>query len=481
MLQAQIFQPPSVNHLILVQSHLMRKTILLFAALFSLLLSCTNDTQVTTANTNTDSTATIDGHPAWIEQGNVYEVNVRQYTPEGTFKAFEKHLQRLKNMGVQTLWFMPIQPIGVEGRKGALGSYYAVSDYRSVNPEFGTMNDWKTLVDTIHKLGMKVIIDWVPNHTAPDHPWVKAHPEFYYRDSITGKPIHQPGTDWTDTRKLDFKNSQMADSMIASIKFWITETGLDGFRCDHAQGPGKDFWKRCNAELKKVKNVLMLAEAEDDWVYDAGFDMSYAWKVFHLTKDIAAGKRPASSLDTMLKQQDSTFSSSAIFLYFTSNHDENSWNKAEYATMPGASHAPFAVLTQTIDQSVPLIYSGQEEPFLDSISFFYKDTISFNKYQRGSFYKTLLNLRKNNPALAANASFKKLSTSNDAAMYAFEREKDGDKVLVILNLSKNAQNFTWKEKPSATEWNNVFAGNKEPVDKGFGIEPWGYAVYELRK
>jgi alpha-amylase len=481
MLQAQIFQPPSVNHLILVQSHLMRKTILLFAALFSLLLSCTNDTQVTTANTNTDSTATIDGHPAWIEQGNVYEVNVRQYTPEGTFKAFEKHLQRLKNMGVQTLWFMPIQPIGVEGRKGALGSYYAVSDYRSVNPEFGTMNDWKTLVDTIHKLGMKVIIDWVPNHTAPDHPWVKAHPEFYYRDSITGKPIHQPGTDWTDTRKLDFKNSQMADSMIASMKFWITETGLDGFRCDHAQGPGKDFWKRCNAELKKVKNVLMLAEAEDDWVYDAGFDMSYAWKVFHLTKDIAAGKRPASSLDTMLKQQDSTFSSSAIFLYFTSNHDENSWNKAEYATMPGASHAPFAVLTQTIDQSVPLIYSGQEEPFLDSISFFYKDTISFNKYQRGSFYKTLLNLRKNNPALAANASFKKLSTSNDAAMYAFEREKDGDKVLVILNLSKNAQNFTWKEKPSATEWNNVFAGNKEPVDKGFGIEPWGYAVYELRK
>jgi len=461
----------------------MRKTILLFATLFSLLLSCTNNPQVATAGTaaDSDSAATIDGHPAWIEQGNIYEVNVRQYTPEGTFKAFEKHLQRLKDMGVQTLWFMPIQPIGVEGRKGALGSYYAVSDYRSVNPEFGTMNDWKALVDTIHKLGMKVIIDWVPNHTAPDHPWVKTHPEFYFRDSITGKPIHQPGTDWTDTRKLDFKNSQMADSMIASMKFWIAETGLDGFRCDHAQGPGKDFWKRCNAELKKLKNVLMLAEAEDDWVYNAGFDMSYAWKIFHLTKEIAAGKRPANSLDTLLKQQDSTFSSSAIFLYFTSNHDENSWNKAEYATMPGASHAPFAVLTQTIDQSVPLIYSGQEEPFLDSISFFYKDTISFNKYQRAGFYKTLLNLRKNNPALAANASFKKLSTSNDAAMYAFEREKEGNKVLVVLNLSKKAQNFTWKDKPSATEWTNVFAGNKEPVDKGFGIEPWGYAVYELRK
>lgn len=461
----------------------MRKTSLLFTALFSLLLfSCTNDTQVKATDTTIDSAVSTTAPPAWIEQGNIYEVNVRQYTPEGTFKAFARHLPRLKNMGVQTLWFMPIQPIGKEGRKGALGSYYAVSDYRSVNPEFGTMADWKALVDTIHNMGMKVMIDWVPNHTAPDHPWVKTHPEFYYRDSVTGQPIPQPGTDWTDTRKLDFKNNQMADSMIAAMKFWITETGIDGFRCDHAQGPGESFWKKCNAELKKMKNnILLLAEAEDNWVYDAGFDMSYAWKAFHLTKEIAAGRRPANALDTVLHAMDSTFPASAIFLYFTSNHDENSWNKAEYATMPGASHAPFAVLTQTIDQSVPLIYSGQEEPFLDSISFFYKDTISFGKYQRAGFYKTLLNLRKNNPALAANASFKKLATSNDAAMYAFEREKGGNKALVIVNLSKTAQKFTWKDKPSANEWNNVFAGNKEPVDKGFGIEPWGYAVYELRK
>jgi hypothetical protein len=149
--------------------------------------------------------------------------------------------------------------------------------------------------------------------------------------------------------------------------------------------------------------------------------------------------------------------------------------------MPGAIHAPFAVLTQTISHSVPLIYSGQEEPFLDSLKFFVKDTINFNRFERAGFYKTLLNLRKNNPALAANASFKKLRTSNDAALFAFEREKDGNKVLVILNLSKNPQQFTWIQSPSEKEWNNVFAGSKEPVDKGFGIEPWGYVVYERRK
>ncbi|MGZ5189773.1 MAG: alpha-amylase family glycosyl hydrolase [Flavisolibacter sp.] len=433
-----------------------------------------------TTTTVTGDTATIDGHPAWIQQGNIYEVNVRQYTPEGTFNAFAKHLPRLRDMGVQTLWFMPIQPIGIEGRKGKLGSYYAISDFRTVNPEFGSMSDWKTLVDTIHQMGMKVIIDWVPNHTSPDHPWVKKHPEFYYRDSA-GIPVHQAGTDWTDTRKLDFKNPQLTDSMIATMKFWVTETNIDGYRCDHAQGPGKEFWSKTNPELKKLKNLLLLAEAEDEWVYDAGFDMSYAWKLFHVTKGIAAGKRPATAIDTILHEFDTMFSPTATFLHFTSNHDENSWNKADYQTMPGASHAPFAVLTQTVDQSVPLIYSGQEEPVLDSISFFYKDTISFTQLQRANFYKTLLNLRKNNPALAANASYKKLRTGNDAALFAFEREKDGNKVLVILNLNKSPQQISWKDQPSAKEWNNVFNNTKEPVDKPFGIEPWGYVVYELKK
>lgn len=462
----------------------MPKTVSFLAAFFLIFVfACNNSTNTgQTVPVDSSDITLVDGHPSWIEQGNIYEVNIRQYTPEGSFKAFASHLNRLKEMGVQTLWFMPIQPIGVEGRKGALGSYYAVSNYKAVNPEFGTMDDWKSLVNQIHSKGMKVIIDWVPNHTAPDHPWVSSHPEFFYRDSITGKPIHQKGTDWTDTRKLDFKNTQMADSMIDAMKFWVKETSIDGYRCDHAQGPGRDFWKRCNSELKSMKkNLLMLAEAEDEWLYDTGFDMSYAWKFFHASVDIASGKKPATILDTILHYQDSVFKPTALFLYFTSNHDENSWNKADYATMPGASHAPFAVLTQTIDQGVPLIYSGQEEPFLDSISFFFKDTITFSKFQRSSFYKNLLQLRKNNAALSANSSFTKLHTSNDRAIYAFEREKDGNKVLVVLNLSKSPQEFTWTTKPSATEWMNVFAGNRETLSNEMAIEAWGYQVYELRK
>jgi alpha-amylase len=449
--------------------------LVLIAPLF-LLLACNNSVQV--ANSSNDS-ASVSGHPAWVEQGNIYEVNVRQYTPEGTFKAFEASLDRLKNMGVQTLWFMPINPISQKGRKGKLGSYYAVSSYTAINPEYGNMDDWKALVRDAHEKGFKVIIDWVPNHTGADHPWLTTHPGFFVKDS-TGKPA--VAFDWDDVRQLDYKNPEMQDSMIASMKYWITNSDIDGFRCDVAWNVPGEFWKKCIGELKHTKKSLFfLAEGEKTYLVQNGFDAFYPWEAFHMMIKIAQGQRPAFALDSVKSKYDTSFFPRSLAMYFTSNHDENSWNKADYGTMPGASHAPFAVYTQTTDHSIPLVYSGQEEPFLDSVSFFYKDTITFAKYGRANFYKTLLTLRKNNPALATDASFRKLATNNDTAMYAFEREKGGNKVLVILNLSKQPQQFTWKDQPSAKEWNNVFAGNKEPVDKGFGIEPWGYAVYELRK
>lgn len=200
----------------------------------------------------------ISGHPAWIMQGNIYEVNVRQYTKEGTFNAFAKHLDRLKEMGVQTLWFMPINPISKVDRKGTLGSYYAVSDYTAINPEFGTLSDWKQLVKSIHTKGMKVIIDWVPNHTGADNRWLTEHPDFFVKDSSGKAAIPY---DWADTRQLDYKNRVMADSMIASMKYWLTASNIDGFRCDVAWNVPGSFWRRCIGQLKQVKNIFMLAEA----------------------------------------------------------------------------------------------------------------------------------------------------------------------------------------------------------------------------
>ncbi len=417
-------------------------------------------------------------YPEYIKQSNIYEVNVRQYTKEGTFKAFEKALPRLKEMGVEILWFMPITPISKVDRKGELGSYYAVADYTAVNPEFGTMEDWKALVNKAHELGFKVITDWVANHTGADNRWMQSNPDFFNKDK-DGKPIY--AFDWSDTRDLNFWNPLLQDSMINAMKFWLNETKIDGFRCDVASEVPRNFWERCITELKNIKpDIFMLAEGDVAWLHDAGFHASYPWDFFVTMKKLAKGEANAMALDTAMMRFDNTFRPDAIKLFFTSNHDENSWNKADYATMPGEIHAPFAVLTQTWRNSLPLIYSGQEEPFLDSISFFYKDSITFGKYQRAPFYKTLLTLRKSTPALAVDATFTKLQSSDDASVYAYTKAKDGKKVMVILNFSNRPQTVTLKGN-IAGEPLNVFAGKAEKITDGqnFSLAPWGYLVYSF--
>jgi len=445
--------------------------VLCSAVIFS---SCNNKT----ADEKSSRAVTlIDGHPDWIMQGNIYEVNVRQYTPEGTFKAFEKSLDRLKDMGVQTLWFMPINPISKVDRKGVLGSYYAVADYTAINPDYGTLEDWNALVKHAHDSGMKVIIDWVPNHTGADHNWLKNHPDFYVKDSVTGKALSP--FDWTDVRKLDYKNVALQDSMINCMKYWLTTSDIDGFRCDVAGDVPDSFWIKCITELKKTKpGIFMLAEGDKPALNKDGFDATYPWAMFNMMKKVASGKRFANALDSVRNTIDSTYPANALKMMFTSNHDENSWNKADYGTMPGLIHAPFAVFTQTAGRIVPLIYSGQEEPYLDSISFFYKDPIKFGKYGRAKFYKTLLELRKNNAALAANASFKKVTVGDEKALYAYVREAAGKKVFVILNLSPKEQTVKVTDTSLHGEPYNVFMGNKEPL-KGtnWKIEPWGYVIY----
>ena len=414
--------------------------------------------------------------PAWIMQGNIYEVNVRQYTPEGTLNAFAQHLDRLKGMGVQTLWFMPLNPISKVERKGSLGSYYAVANFRAVNPEFGTMADWKRLVQAIHARGMKVIIDWVPNHTGADNPWLTAHPDFFIKDSASGKPA--VAFDWADVRQLDYQNPAMADSMIAAMKYWVTASDIDGFRCDVAWNVPAAFWKKCIPQLETSKDLFMLAEGDSAYLPRSGFDAVYPWHMFHAMEKVAAGTRPPTILDSIKAESDAMYPASTIQMYFTSNHDENSWNKADYGTFPGPVHASFAVFSQTMSHSVPLIYGGQEEPVLRPLKFFDKDPIRFGKYQRAAFYQTLLKLRKENVALAADASFRKVKVGNERALYAYVREKAGHKVLVILNFSGQPQQMVLKDKSLNNTAYNVFTDKREPLStKPRELAPWGYAVY----
>jgi glycosidase len=414
--------------------------------------------------------------PAWTLRGNIYEVNIRQYTPQGSFNAFAGQLDRLKAMGVQILWIMPVNPISQVDRKGSLGSYYAVSDYTAVNPEFGSLDDFKRLVHSIHDKGMKVIIDWVPNHTGADHRWLTGHPDFFVKDS-TGKPAVP--FDWSDTRQLDYRNSEMRDSMIAAMKYWVTSTDIDGFRCDVAWNVPGDFWKNCIASLRKVKELFMLAEGDKPYLLRNGFDAFYPWDLFHMMISVAKGERPAFALDSVLRAYGAAYPQNSLAMYFTSNHDENSWNQSDFGTFPGDAHAPFAVFTQTMPWDIPLIYSGQEEPVLRAVRFFDKDTLTFGKLKRAGFYKSLLALRKRNIALDADATFRKLDVGDNAAMYAFVREKDDKKIMVILNMSPRPQKIMVTDKSLWGMPLEIFTGRRIPVDGTIKTLPaWTARVYE---
>ncbi|MEG2333632.1 alpha-amylase family glycosyl hydrolase, partial [Chryseobacterium sp.] len=334
----------------------------------------------------------------WKHTTNIYEVNVRQYTKEGTFKAFEKEMPRLKNMGVKTLWFMPITPIAQLNKKGSMGSPYAASDYVSINPELGTISDFKQMVNEAHRLGFKVIIDWVANHTGWDHVWTKSHPEFYLKDP-DGSFHKASGMD--DIIELDFSNKEMRLAMIEAMKFWIKETNIDGFRCDLASWVEVDFWKQARPEVEKLKPLFFLGEFDEIESPDYGkvFDASYSWKWMHKSADYYKNNESIQSLKELLLQY-SQIGDASMRAWFTTNHDENSWNGTEFEKY-GDITKPMAVFSATWN-GIPLLYSGQELPNLKRLEFFEKDVISWNnEYKMAEFYKILLNLKSSNPALRA--------------------------------------------------------------------------------
>lgn len=450
-----------------------------FIAILFLLfcISCKLSSRTEEADKTPERRQRIVTTPEWLLRSNVYEVNVRQYSREGTFRAFETHLSRLKEMGVKILWLMPVHPISEKDRKGTLGSYYAVDDYYGINPEFGNLEDFKSLVRKAHLTGFKIIIDWVPNHTGAGHYWLESHPDFYIRDSAG---IAQYAFDWSDTRELDFDNRQMRDSMIAAMQYWIKETNIDGFRVDVASEVPLDFWEEAIPELRKLKPIFMLAEADKPEMHTAGFNATYPWELFHTLKGIASGNRNALALDSLIKKQERDFPNGAGRLYFTSNHDENSWNKSDYETFPGEIHAPFAVLTHFLPGAIPLIYSGQEEPVLRAIEFFEKDPMEFKDFERAPFYRTLLKLRDRNKAMEISATCRIVKVGDEEKTFALLRQEGSYKILTIVNLSPSQQPVKIALPELTGSPRDIFTGKQEKLllNSNFVLEPWGYKVFE---
>lgn len=417
--------------------------------------------------------------PDWAKNAVIYEVNTRQFTPEGTFKAFSAHLPRLRELGVDILWFMPIHPIGVENRKGSLGSYYSVKDYKGVNPEFGTFDDFKSLVAEAHALGFKVILDWVANHTSHDHPWTVEHPEWYNRDD-KGEIISP--FDWTDVADLNYDNNPaLWDAMIDALKFWVAEANIDGYRCDVAGMVPTAFWEKARQELDAIKPVFMLAEDEGqrDLMVKA-FDANYAWEFHHIMNKMAKGEKSAEDVWSYFAKEDTLFAPNSYRMMFTSNHDENSWNGTEFERM-GEGARTFAVMSYTIP-GFPLIYNGQEVGFDRRLLFFEKDLIDWSKgAEFTQFYSSLNRIKKDNPALwnANNGgTFEKVNTGRDKEVLAFVRQKDENRLLVLLNLTGTEQKISLSEQALTGTYTDLLSGEQREVVAGqeFVLPAWGYWV-----
>lgn len=469
-------------------------TFIAAAALLFSAAACGQKKSAAIAEEDRDSTYTSVLHPEWSRDAVIYEVNLRQFTDEGTVEAFDRHLPRLKELGVDILWFMPVYPISEDGRKGELGSYYAVRDYKAFNPEFGTIGQFKETVRKIHENGMKVILDWVPNHSGRDNAWVTEHPDWYATDSL-GR-MYGP-YDWTDVYKFDYSNPEMRAAMVDAFKFWLTEVGVDGFRCDVAMEVPTDFWDETRPLLQAVKpDLFMLAEASVPELQKNGFDMGYNWPMKDLFNEIAstAGQRTyvgegekeprrlavkhAVDIDSLLAEQAATYPKDTYLMNMVTNHDLNSWEGTEFERLGNLTGA-FAVLSYTLP-GMPLIYTGQETGMNRAFEFFKKDTPPAweprNEYF--TFYQKLNNLKHTQKAIAAGTwggEMKRYPTESED-LYVFSREAEGSMVLVLVNLGAEEAALTFAaETPSVEGLTDYFAGTSAALPAT--MAPGQYLVF----
>ncbi len=421
--------------------------------------------------------ASTDRHADWVYNSVVYEMNVRQQTQEGTFAAAEERLEFLKELGVDIIWLMPIHPIGEKGRKGTLGSYYAIKNYREINPEFGTMADFERFLNKAHELGFKVILDYVANHTSPDAAWVTEKPaEWYVRDSV-GEPVVQ--YDWWDIAKLNYACEDVRKEMKEVQKFWI-EKGVDGFRCDVAGEMPDDFWAESWNEIRAINpDVYFLAEGEGSNFHADGFDACYAWKLKDVMNNIAQGKQTTGDLKQWIADFTTEYPREAIQLMFTSNHDENSWSGTEFERL-GAAAKTFAALTYVLPQGQPLIYTGQEVGYDHRFEFFEKDPIpAWEENEYTDFYRTLNALRHTTPALWAGEKGGEVvyMTGVVEEVLAFTREVEGSKAVCLFNLSPEPQSVI-PTVEAAGEYTSAMTGEKMTLEAGkeMQLEPWDYVI-----
>lgn len=418
-------------------------------------------------------------HPEWSKDATIYQLNTRQFTPEGTFRAAEGHLPRLKALGVDILWVMPIHQIGESNRKGSLGSPYAVKDYYSVNPEFGTLDDLKHFVNAAHEMGFHVIFDWVANHSAWDNPLVTQHPEWYVRD-WKGDFRPTPWWDWPDIIDFDYEQEGLRRFMTEALKYWVREVDIDGYRCDVAGYVPTDFWNNARKELDAIKPVFMLAEWENRDLHAEAFDMTYAWSWFDAVHNLCMGKADLGALFVYYSWNEKAFPMDGYRMTFVTNHDKNAWEGTEFENFGPGLEA--AIVLSVVGEGLPLIYNGQEAGNPRRLQFFERDPIAWRDHPLGELYRKLFALKKANTALwngRWGARMIHVPNSVPARVFSFVRRNPRNKIFAVINFSPETQAVTFSESLYYGAYTETFSGAPVELDGSTALvlEPWSYRVF----
>lgn len=418
-------------------------------------------------------------HPEWARNAAIYELNTRQFTAQGTFDAARAHLPRLRDLGVDIVWLMPIHPIGEARRKGTLGSPYAVRDYLAVNPEFGTLEDFREFVAAAHELGLYVIIDWVANHTAWDNPMIEAHPEWYTRDE-RGEITHVPDTDWTDVADLDYTQPALREYMAQALEYWVREVGIDGYRCDVAGMVPGDFWSDVRRRLDAIRPVFMLAEWEDPALHIDAFDATYAWSWYDLMHRIAMGRADVRALSEYYADDARAWPEDSLRMTFVSNHDKNTWDGTQFEQFGAALEA--AIVLSVVGDGMPLLYNGQEAGNRKRLEFFEKDAIVWRDDPLADFYRSLFGLLEDNRALWHGRQGGPMTLiANDAPrrVLSFVRRHAQEQVFAILNLSPEPAVLRFEGQHHHGDYRDHFTGRAASFDgqTELRLAPWAYRVY----
>ncbi len=431
---------------------------------------------------------TLGGHAArrsapWVTNGIIYEIFPRAFSAEGTFAGIEAKLPELKKLGVTILWLMPIHPVGVEHRKGTLGSSYSVMDYYGVNPEYGTLADFKRLVGTAHELGLKIIIDMVANHTSWDSKLIKQHPDWFTKDST--RRIVSPVPDWSDVADLDYSKPALRDYMIRMLEYWVRETGIDGYRCDVAEMVPTDFWNEARTALDRIKPVVMLSEGQYPEHHLKAFDLTYGWNLYQLFAPLMKGDRTPGALDTLLANESRHFPKQSLRMRFSSNHDENAWDNPDVVKF-GPEGAKLAAVVVNTFPGVPLLYNGQESGSAVKLGLFEKIVVDWKaRPDFRSFYAELFAVRKASPALTGGA-LTRIASTDTAHVYAFMRTRGKASAVVVYNFSPAsvaavltlpAARSGYRLTPLITAPNAAFTINAERMT--LSLPAFGYGVYKV--